>query len=174
MFEMENEYEMETGNMKKNFQATVENEKDKMRKKIKKEMQFSMDLKMNKERSNMLQEKLEFVKEVSFEKNAELSKLRLENAELGRKQKVTGTSLQKSEEEVEKLLSLKNKDAFWPTEMFGLRIQQRQSETDVKRLMEELEEMEIGLAKANEEIKGLNSKKNFWSFITKDDTSEVS
>merc|ERR1711957_790360 len=133
--------------MKKNFQATVENEKDKMRKKIKKEMQFSMDLKMNKERSNMLQEKLEFVKGVSFEKNAELSKLRLENAELGRKQKVTGTSLQKSEEEVENLLSLKNKDAFWPTKMFGLRIQQRQSETDVKRLMEELEEMEIGLAK---------------------------
>lgn len=174
MFETENEYEMETGKMKKKFQADLEKEKDKVRTKIKKEMQFSMDIKMNKERSNMLQEKLEFVKEISFEKNAELAELRFENAEMERQQRITNTSLQKSEEEVVKLLSLKNKDAFWPSEVFGLRIQQSQSEKDIERLTQELEEMEIGLAEANEEIQAFNSKRNFWSFISKEskDTSE--
>jgi len=171
IFELENEYENETGEMKKNFQATLQDEKDKTRIKIKKEMQFSMDIKMNKERSAMLQEKMEFVKEVSFEKNAELSKLRFEKADLERKENKAQNSLQQSEEEVEKLMSLKNKKGFWPSEVFGLRMQQAESEKDIDRLTKELEEMEEGLAEANEEIEAFNSKKTFWSFI-KQDTKE--
>jgi len=173
VFELENEYENETGELKKQFQATLQDEKDKVRKKLKKEMQFSMDIKMNEERSAMLQEKLEFVQEVSFEKNAELSSLRMEKAALERTQKETQNSLQKSEEEVEKLFSLKNKDGFWPTEMVGLRMQQAESEKDIDRLTEELERMEEELAEANEEIVAFNSKKNFWSFIKKDETKET-
>jgi len=173
IFELENEYENETGELKKNFQATLQDEKDKLRIKLKKEMQFSMDIKMNTERSAMLQEKLEFVKEVGFEKNAELSSLRFEKAALERTQKDTQKSLQKSEEEVKKLFSLKNKDGFWPTEMVGLRMQQAESEKDIDRLTKELEKMEEGLAEANEEIEAFNSKKNFWSFIKKEGTKET-
>jgi len=173
MFELENEYEKETGEMKKNFQATLQDEKDKVRTKLKKEMQFSMDIKMNAERSAMLQEKLEFVKEVSFEKNAELSSLRFEKAALARTQKDTQKSLQKSEEEVKKLYSLKNKDGFWPTEMVGLRMQQAESEKDIDRLTKELEKMEEGLAEANEEIEAFNSKKSFWSVFTKEEPKET-
>merc|ERR1712025_1133086 len=68
IFELENEYEQETGQLKKAFQDTLEEEKDKLRAKVRRELQFSMDIKMNKERSEMLQEKLDFQKEVSYEK----------------------------------------------------------------------------------------------------------
>jgi len=173
MFELENEYEKETGKIKKNFQETLEEEKDKMRAKVRKELQFSMDIKMNKERSEMLQEKLEFVKEVSYEKNLELSNLRFEKFEMEQKQKNMVACLQESENEVEKLRSLKNRKGFWPAEVVGLRIAQSESGKDIERLMKELEEMEKGLTEANEEIKALSTKRNFWSFITKESPKEI-
>lgn len=173
MFELENEYEKETGKIKKNFQETLEEEKDKMRAKVRKELQFSMDIKMNKERSEMLQEKLEFVKEVSYEKNLELSNLRFKNFEMEQKQKNIGARLQESENEVEKLRSLKNRNGFWPAEVVGLRIAQSESDKDIQRLMKELEEMEKGLTEANEKIKALSTKKNFWSFIAKEIPKEI-
>lgn len=167
LFDLETKFEKETGTIKQNFQETLEKEKDKMRKKTKAEMKFTMDLKMKQERSKMVQEKLEFLNEMSFEKNRELSKLRLQNVEMQQTQKKTEAVLQQSQDELEKLNSLKNKKAFWPTEMVGLRMKQADSEKKIDRLTKEVEDMEDALVQAKEEIEAVNSRKNFFSFITK-------
>jgi len=161
MFDSETKFEMETDNIRREFQTTLEREKDKMRKKTKTEMKFTMDLKMNKERSMMLQEKLEYVKDMSLDKNIELSKLRLKNVEMQQKQKTTDASLQQSQDELENLMAMKNEKAFWPKEIFGLRLAQAESGKEIERLTKELEEMDIALVEAKEEIETVDLKKIF-------------
>lgn len=107
IFQLENDYEIETGELKKEFQATLEKEKDKERKKVKNEMAFSMKIQMDKERSQMTQEKLEFMEKESFGKSAEFAAVRLEKLRLEQENKNMQRSLADYEAERDSLTSKK-------------------------------------------------------------------
>jgi len=174
IFELEAEFENGTGELKKSFQDTLAQEKDKIRQKVKKELSFTVDRKMREERSKLLREKREFMQTERFEKTIELSSLRLNKSYLESTAQTMQTTVTELETEVEKFRSLANKKTgFWPVNVINLRMQRSELERNIAKMSDELKVKDSALNDAKEEIEDLNnkltSKSRFWRFITRAD-----
>lgn len=110
--DMDDEFEHQTAKIKKRYDATLRNKIEDVTKKVKQDYQFSFDIKMKEERSNMLKEKLDFIDSFGGEKT-KLSSLRLQQEKMKGVNRDLEKALEDSEAELQKLKGL-SKKGWWP------------------------------------------------------------
>lgn len=111
---MDEEFEESSARAKKRFDNTLREELQRVRDKVKEEYQFTMDIKVQEERSKMLQEKLNFVGSFNGDKDQELVSLRLQQAQVKDTNKKLGDALANAQTELEKIESMSKNKGWWP------------------------------------------------------------
>lgn len=111
---MDQEFEAQSGKIKKQFDATLREELERVRKKVKEEYQFTLDIKIQEERSKMLKEKLDFVGSVNGDKDIELVDLRLKQSQVELANQKLEEALANSKAEMDRIQSLKGQNSWWP------------------------------------------------------------
>lgn len=165
LFVMDNEFEESTAELKRDFEVRILREIETRSDKLKQDLEFSYDIKMMREREQMLQEKLRFIEiessGSSLAKQEEASIAKLELAQ-NRQQIISlETSLNKSTSEVQELRSMmeENKGNFMGiSNAVRLRLQLSDLQKDLVRMEETLSEREEQIVKGKEEIEELERK----------------
>jgi hypothetical protein len=111
---MDQEFEAQSGKIKKQFDQKLRDELERVRKKVKEEYQFTLDIKVKEERSKMLAEKLDFVGTVNGDKDVELIQLRLKQSQVENANQKLEEALAKSEAEMERIQQLAKQKTWWP------------------------------------------------------------
>lgn len=110
---MDEEFEGQTARMKKQFDNTLRDELGKLTKKLKEDYEFSTEIKLQKARGHMLQEKLDFIGALNGGKEAELVDLRLKRGQMEQANKKLEEALLQSDSELE-ALHQRAKKGWWP------------------------------------------------------------
>lgn len=111
---MDEEFEQSSAKAQKRFDNTLRDELQRVRNKVKDEYQFTLDIKVQEERSKMLQEKLNFVGSFNGDKDQELVKLRLQQAQVKDTNRKLEGALENAQEELEKIQGLSKGNGWWP------------------------------------------------------------
>jgi hypothetical protein len=114
LFKMDQEFEVQSGKIKKQFDATLREELERVRKKVKEEYQFTLDIKVQEERSKMLKEKLDFVGSVNGDKDIELVNLRLKQSQVELANQKLEEALANSKAEMDRIQGLTGQKTWWP------------------------------------------------------------
>ena len=138
LFRLDEEFENESGKIQKQFDHTLREkledvrkkakeeyqftldiklleEREQMRKEAKEEYEFTLDIKVLEERGKMLAEKLDFVGSVNGDKDIELVNLRLQQTQVEMTNKKLENALTASEAEMDRIQGLKKgKKGWWP------------------------------------------------------------
>jgi hypothetical protein len=115
LFRMDQEFESQSAKIQSRFDTTLRDELEKVRKKVREEYQFTLDIKVKEERSKMLQEKLNFVGSVNGDKDQELVNLRLKQSQVAKTNQKLEDALNGAQSELEKLQQMaKGGKGWWP------------------------------------------------------------
>ena len=114
LFKMDQEFEAQSGKIKKQFDATLREELERVRKKVKEEYLFTLDIKIQEERSKMLKEKLDFVGSVNGDKDIELVNLRLKQSQVELANQKLEEALANSKAEMDRIQGLNGQKGWWP------------------------------------------------------------
>jgi hypothetical protein len=113
LFKMDQEFESQSGKIKKQFDQKLRDELERVRKKVKEEYQFTLDIKVQEERSKMLAEKLDFVGSVNGDKDIELVNLRLKQSQVQIANQELEEALASSKAELDRIQNLSNQKPWW-------------------------------------------------------------
>jgi len=111
---MDQEFESQTSKIRKNFDNTLRDELQRVRNKVKEEYQFTLDIKVQEERSKMLQEKLNFVGSFNGDKDVELVNLRLQQSQVKQANKKLEDALLSAQSELERMQNEVTSKGWWP------------------------------------------------------------
>jgi hypothetical protein len=114
LHEMDNEFERQTAKIKKQYDTTLRDEVARVTEKTKQDFKYTLDIRMQEQKSKLLREKLDFVNSLTGEKQVELVNLRLQQEQIKEANKKLSEALLHSEEELEKLHMLSAKKKWWP------------------------------------------------------------
>mmetsp|Transcript_32817 Transcript_32817/g.54195 ORF Transcript_32817/g.54195 Transcript_32817/m.54195 type:complete len:213 (-) Transcript_32817:187-825(-) len=114
LFRMDQEFESQSDKIRKNFDMTLRNELERVRKKVREEYQFTLAIKVQEERSRMLQEKVNFVGSVNGDKDQELVSLRLKQVQVATTNQKLEDALTGAQSELERLQTMASKKSWWP------------------------------------------------------------
>lgn len=114
LYEMDNEFEQQTAKVKKQYDTTLRNEVARAAAKAKEDFKYTLEIRMQKARSKFLKEKLDFVNNLTGEKQTELVNLRLQEQQVKETNKKLEEALHQSEEELQRLHNLSAKKKWWP------------------------------------------------------------
>jgi len=103
LFKMDQEFESESSEFQRNFDVRLRELVEKTKLKLKEDYQFSFDIKLNEERSKMLQEKADFIGTTNAEKDVELVQLRLQRIQINVAQKKLQAALAEAQRELEEI-----------------------------------------------------------------------
>lgn len=115
LFAMDEEFEQQSAKVKKNFDLTLRNEIEKVTTKLKQDYQFSLDIKLEEAKADMLAEKLDFVNNLTGDKQNELSILRLKQEKLKVDNRKLEEALEQSEKHFEQFKKeVSGSKGWWP------------------------------------------------------------
>jgi len=166
-FVMDIEFEESTAELKRDFEVRVQREIETRSDKLKQDLKFSYDIKMMREREQMLQEKLRFIEMESsgssLAKQEEATMAKLELAQSRQEIMTLETNLNKSTSEVQELRSMmeeSNRNFLGINSAAGLRLKLSDLQKKIVRMEETLLEKEEQIIKGEEEIEKLQTKSN--------------
>jgi len=166
IFEMDNEFEQQTGIMRKNFETTVRSEIDAREETIARNLRYSFDIKLMQQKQEGLMDKLELNNGAS-QREIELATTRLELEENKESASFLKSSVDEAEEEIKKLRSLSGKKSIFSFDGgVGVRMENANMKKEMTTLKSVLEEKDAKLEEAQAELEELNSRKGFWDIIT--------
>ena len=114
LFRMDQEFEAQSGKIQKRFDQKLRDELERVRKKVKEEYQFTLDIKVQEERSKMLAEKLDFVGSVNGDKDIELVELRLKQTQVQSTNRKLEEALETAKAELDRIQNLAQQKPWWP------------------------------------------------------------
>jgi myosin heavy subunit len=114
LFRMDQEFEAQSGKIQKRFDQKLRDELERVRKKVKEEYQFTLDIKVQEERSKMLAEKLDFVGSVNGDKDIELVELRLKQTQVQSTNRKLEEALETAKAELDRIQNLTQQKPWWP------------------------------------------------------------
>ena len=114
LFKMDQEFETQSGKVQKRFDQKLREELERVRKKVKEEYQFTLDIKVQEERSKMLAEKLDFVGSVNGHKDIELVNLRLKQSQAQSANRKLEEALESAQAELDRIQHLSQQKQWWP------------------------------------------------------------
>jgi hypothetical protein len=114
LYQMDQEFEVQSGRLKKKWDETLRQELERVRQKVKEEYQFTLDIKVQEERSKMLGEKLNLLGSINGEKDVELVNLRLQQSQVKKANEKLEQALEDSKRELDRVLALKDQKNWWP------------------------------------------------------------
>jgi hypothetical protein len=103
LFTIDQEYEAQTARFKKQYDVRTQEQLATMKEKIKSDFEFKLDIKLEEEKSKMLQEKLEFINGMGVNKSNELFGLRIKQQSITEANEQLEKALAQSETELERL-----------------------------------------------------------------------
>jgi uncharacterized membrane protein len=103
LFTIDQEYEAQTARFKKQYDVRTQEQLATMKEKIKSDFEFKLDIKLEEEKSKMLQEKLEFINGMGVNKSNELFGLRIKQQSITEANEQLEKALAQSEAELERL-----------------------------------------------------------------------
>lgn len=150
LFQMDNEFESQTGEIKKQFEDTLQRKLDEVKQKTTTDLKFSLDIQLMEERSLMLQERFEFINNMEIGKAVELADLRMQQTELKEANKQLKLSLSRSTDDIVKLRAMLNeKGGLWPLNVMESRGRMFDAEKEKEAFESSLVETESALNNAN-------------------------
>jgi hypothetical protein len=114
LYQMDQEFEVQSGRLKKKWDQTLRQELERVRQKVKEEYQFTLDIKIQEERSKMLGEKLNLLGTINGEKDIELVNLRLQQSQMKKATEKLEQALEDSKRELDRVLAVKEQKTWWP------------------------------------------------------------
>lgn len=112
LFEMDKEFEAQTARFKKRYDNQMREELEKTKEKIRSDYNFSLAIQVDKLKSEKLMEELGIVSKTT-DKEAQLSQIRIEKAQLADINKKLEAALEKSTQELEQMKLQASKKSFF-------------------------------------------------------------
>ena len=113
LFTIDQEYEAQTERFKKQYDVKMQKKLEEAKERIKVDYTYNLEIKLEEQKSKMLQEKYEFVNNLTGDKQQELVALRLRQTQNDELNKKLETALEESKMELDRLRSEYNKKRRW-------------------------------------------------------------